>query len=154
MLAVTILALETALASSVAITIDVLAMANHVCIASGRPPAFDVRLDGPGAFLFRPFLAFPEAVHAAPELLIVPAQGLSKATTYEERLAEEDAGTGPTSSSSQLSMARTSQVLAQGRCWSRAPVSSITDVRPRRGGLRRFSASSSLLSCSIRASWS
>lgn len=91
MVAVTVLALETALASSVTITIDVLAMANHVCRAEGRPPAFDVRLTGPGAHLFRPFLAFPEAEHDVPELFLIPAQGLSKADDYAERLALPDA---------------------------------------------------------------
>jgi transcriptional regulator GlxA family with amidase domain len=92
MLPVTILALETALATSVAITIDVLAMANHICIAQGRAPAFDVRIVGTGAPLFRPFLAFPEARHEAPALFIVPAQGLSKAEDYAARLALPDAG--------------------------------------------------------------
>ena len=90
-LATTILALEGALASSVAITVDVLAMANHKCAAAGRRPAFDVRLVGSGAHLFRPFLAFPEATHAEPDLLIIPAQGLSKAAHYATRLAESDA---------------------------------------------------------------
>lgn len=93
MLPITILVLETALASSVTITIDVLAMANHVCIGQGRPPGFAVKLAGPGAHLFRPFLAFPEAKHDTPELFIVPAQGLSKADCYRTRLAEPDAET-------------------------------------------------------------
>lgn len=91
MLPTTILALDTALASSVTITIDVLAMANHVCRAAGRPPAFDVQLMGTGAPLFRPFLAFAEATHRAPSLLIVPAQGLSKADCFRTRLAQADA---------------------------------------------------------------
>jgi len=94
MLPTTILALETALASSVTITIDVLAMANHVARAAGRPPAFDVRLVGTGAALFRPFLAFPEAKHDQASLFIVPAQGLSKADDYRERLAQPDAEAG------------------------------------------------------------
>lgn len=94
MLPVTIFALETALASSVTITIDVLAMANRACINAGRPPAFDVRLEGGGAHLFRPFLAFPEAEHALPRLLIVPAQGFSKAASFRDRLAEADAAEG------------------------------------------------------------
>lgn len=89
--AITVLALDGALASSVTITIDVLAMANHVCRALRRPNAFDVRLTGSGAQCFRPFLAFPEASHAEPEVLIVPAQGLSKAASYAGRLAEPDA---------------------------------------------------------------
>lgn len=91
MLPVTILTLEGALASSVTITIDVLAMANRQCAKAGRPPAFDVQLTGSGARLFRPFLAFQEAAHSEPDLLIVPAQGLSKAACYRERLAEPDA---------------------------------------------------------------
>lgn len=91
MLSVTILALETALASSVTITIDVLAMANHVCASLGRPPAFAVQLAGPGAHLFRPFLAFPEAAHEVPDLFIIPAQGLSKADDYQARLVAPDA---------------------------------------------------------------
>lgn len=91
MLPVTILALETALASSVAITIDVLAMANHVSIGAGRPPAFDVRLVGTGAHLFRPFLAFPESEHDEPALFVLPAQGLSKADCYRSRLSMNDA---------------------------------------------------------------
>lgn len=91
MLPVTVLALETALATSVSITIDVLAMANRICMSAGRPPAFDVRLVGSGAHLFRPFLAFPEAQHDTPELFIIPAQGLSKADYYASRLAQADA---------------------------------------------------------------
>ena len=91
MLATTILALRGALASSVTITIDVLAMANHVCRRLGRAPAFDVRLTGSGADLFRPFLAFPEAGHQQPGLLVVPAQGLSKAASYQARLQDSDA---------------------------------------------------------------
>ncbi|MBY8821188.1 GlxA family transcriptional regulator [Sphingomonas colocasiae] len=91
MLPTTILALDGALATSVAITIDVLAMANRICRRVGRPDAFDVRLVGSGAHLFRPFLAFPEAQHDCPSLFIVPAQGLSKAESYAARLAEPDA---------------------------------------------------------------
>lgn len=87
----TIVALDGALATSVAITIDVLAMANRICDAQNRPMAFDVRLSGSGAHYFRPFLAFPEARHDCPELLIIPAQGLSKADSYARRLAQDDA---------------------------------------------------------------
>ena len=61
MLPITVLALETALASSVTITIDVLAMANHVSAFGGPPAPFDVQLWAPEPHLFRPFLAFPEA---------------------------------------------------------------------------------------------
>lgn len=94
MLPVTILALDGALASSVTITIDVLAMANRICLNAGRPPAFAVRIEGSGAHLFRPFLAFPEANHPTPHHLIVPAQGFSKAADYKQRLAEPDALAG------------------------------------------------------------
>lgn len=91
MLPTTILVLDGALASSVAITIDVLAMANRQCHNAGRPSAFDVRLMGSGAALFRPFLAFPEAEHDRAALFIVPAQGLSKAPCYRTRLDAPDA---------------------------------------------------------------
>lgn len=94
MLPTTIFALETALATSVAITIDVLAMANRVAHRTGRPSPFDVRIVGAGAHLFRPFLAFPEARHEQPALMIVPAQGFSKAACYRTRLAEGDAEAG------------------------------------------------------------
>lgn len=89
--ATTVIALEGALASSVAITIDVLAMANRICHALSRPGVFDVQLRGSGADHFRPFLAFPEAGHEAADLVIVPAQGFSKAASYARRLAEPDA---------------------------------------------------------------
>jgi transcriptional regulator GlxA family with amidase domain len=89
--ATTVIALDGALASSVAITIDVMAMANRICHSLGRPGAFEVRLAGSGAGVFRPFLAFPEARHDLPELLIIPAQGFSKAPSYAGRLAEPDA---------------------------------------------------------------
>lgn len=90
MLPTTIIALRGALASSVAITIDVLAMANHICLTAGRPAAFDVRLVGSGARMFRPFLAFPEATHQSPRLLLIPAQGFSKSESYAARLAARD----------------------------------------------------------------
>lgn len=90
MLPVTVVALDGALASSVTITIDVLAMANRICLNAGRPLAFDVRMEGSGAHLFRPFLAFPEGGSPSPDLLIVPAQGFSKAPSYRQRLDDED----------------------------------------------------------------
>jgi transcriptional regulator GlxA family with amidase domain len=94
MISTTILVLEGALASSVTITIDVLTMANRTCHAAGRPSAFNVQLVGSGASLFRPFLAFPESGHKQPQLFIIPAQGLSKAPSYRDRLAEPDAEEG------------------------------------------------------------
>lgn len=89
--ATTVIALKGALASSVTITIDVLAMANRIAHELGRSAPFDVRLAGSGAEDFRPFLAFPEASHEHPDLLIIPAQGLSKAASYAGRLADPDA---------------------------------------------------------------
>lgn len=93
MLPTTILALESALASSVTITIDVLAMANRICASIDRPFSFDIRIVGPGAPLFRPFLPMPEATHDEPSLFIIPAQGLSKSDCYRARLAQPDAQT-------------------------------------------------------------
>lgn len=91
MISTDIVALEGALATSVAISIDVLAMANRICLSQGRAATFDVRLTGSGASVFRPFLAFPEAEHNNPALVIVPAQGFSKSESYAKRLAEGDA---------------------------------------------------------------
>jgi transcriptional regulator GlxA family with amidase domain len=93
-LATDVLAIKGAMASSVAITLDVLSLANSKCKGAGRPPAFDVRIVGAGAEDFRPFA--PAAVSRSPaeapaRLLIVPAQGLSKADCLSERLAEADA---------------------------------------------------------------
>lgn len=91
MTCVTILALETALASSVSITLDVLAMANNIARNASRPEPFEMRLVGAGAHLFRPFLAGTEHTSSRPDLLIVPAQGFSKAACFSERLGEPDA---------------------------------------------------------------
>jgi transcriptional regulator GlxA family with amidase domain len=91
MLATTVVAIDGALASSVAITLDVLTVANRLLLKAGRPLLFDVRIEGSGAHLFRPFLAFPEASHDVPALLIVPAQGLSKSPCYRTRLDADDA---------------------------------------------------------------
>lgn len=90
MQAITVLALDTALASSVSITIDVLAMANRICEEEGRPLPFAIRLVGTGAHLFRPFLVFPESDHLSSDLMIVPAQGFSKAPGFTVRLAGND----------------------------------------------------------------
>jgi transcriptional regulator GlxA family with amidase domain len=89
-----ILVIKGAMASSVAITLDVLSLANAKCRGAGRPPVFDVRIIGAGADDFRPFA--PAALASEPgdaraRLLIVPAQGLSKADSLSERLAEDDA---------------------------------------------------------------
>jgi transcriptional regulator GlxA family with amidase domain len=91
-LATTIIALDGALASSVTITLDVLAMANRQCVTAGRASVFDIRIVGSGSRLFKPFLAAPEAQHVTPALLIVPAQGFSKAESYVDRLEDTDCG--------------------------------------------------------------
>ena len=52
MLATTVIVLKGAQASSVAITLDVLAAANRVCEVLGDPPAFDVRLSGSSAWFW------------------------------------------------------------------------------------------------------
>jgi transcriptional regulator GlxA family with amidase domain len=89
-----VLVIKGAMASSVAITLDVLSLANAKCQGAGRPPAFNVRILGAGAEDFKPFAAAfdPEQAADAPaRLLIIPAQGLSKASSLTERLAEDDA---------------------------------------------------------------
>ncbi len=93
-LATDVLAIKGAMASSVAITLDVLSLANSKCEGAGRPPAFNVRIVGAGAEDFRPFA--PIAISGVssdspPRLLIVPAQGLSKASCLSQRLGEADA---------------------------------------------------------------
>ncbi len=93
-LATDVLAIKGAMASSVAITLDVLSLANSKCESAGRPPAFKVRIVGAGAEDFRPFapIALPGDSNDAPaHLLIIPAQGLSKASCLSQRLAEKDA---------------------------------------------------------------
>lgn len=89
-----VLVITGAMASSVAITLDVLSLANSKCQGAGRPPAFNVRIVGAGAEDFRPFAptASPGELNDAPaRLLIIPAQGLSKAGDLSDRLAEDDA---------------------------------------------------------------
>lgn len=89
---VTILVLETALASSVAITIDVLQVTNRICLVEGRPVPFAIRLAGPGAHLFRPFLTAPESTHRSPEILIVSPLGMAAVSSARERLNQPDVG--------------------------------------------------------------
>lgn len=89
-----VLVIKEAMASSVAITLDVLSLANSKCQAAGRPPVFDVRIVGAGQEDFRAFAPSRPANasdDAPPKLLIIPAQGLSKASSIPDRLAEGDA---------------------------------------------------------------
>src|SRR5688572_4236700 len=91
MIVTDVVTLEGAMPSSVAITLDILHVANNVCRRAGRPPAFHVRLAGSGAPKFAPFLYEPPRPEPAAELIVIPAQGLSKAESIPERLAEPDA---------------------------------------------------------------
>lgn len=91
MIVTEVITIEGAMPSSVAITLDVLHMANSVRRRDGRPPAFNVRLNGSGASNFAPFLYDPPDAGGPPALVIIPAQGLSKAASIPERLAEPDA---------------------------------------------------------------
>ena len=87
---VTIIALETAMASSVSITIDVLSVANRICEAAGRPHPFAIRIEGSGADMFRPFLTFPESTHDRADIVIVPGQLYKGAGTPFARMQDQD----------------------------------------------------------------
>ena len=87
----TIVTLAGAMPSSVTITLDVLIYANRLCTQAGRPAPFDIRLFGSGAPHFAAFVDPAAASADAPELVLVPAQGLSKAPSIAERLDEPDA---------------------------------------------------------------
>ncbi|MBA3666720.1 MAG: helix-turn-helix domain-containing protein [Sphingomonas sp.] len=82
--------MSNAMASSVAITLDVMAMANSICRADGRPNAFEIRLRGSGSRAFADFVAAPAISDEPATLIIIPAQGFSKAECIASRLAEPD----------------------------------------------------------------
>ena len=90
MTVVDVIVLKNAMASSVAITLDVMAMANSVCRGSGRPNAFQIRLRGSGASSFSEFVSAPAGSDEPASLMIIPAQGFSKAECIASRLAEPD----------------------------------------------------------------
>lgn len=90
MAVVDVIVLSKAMASSVAITLDVMAVANVICRREGRPPAFEIRLRGTGARSFSEFVATPAAGDEPASLVVIPAQGFSKADCIETRLAEPD----------------------------------------------------------------
>jgi transcriptional regulator GlxA family with amidase domain len=86
-----VITLAGAMPSSVTITLDVLTYANRLCTQAGRRAPFDIMLAGSGKAHFEPFVAQGAAADGTPALVIVPAQGLSKAASIADRLAEPDA---------------------------------------------------------------
>jgi transcriptional regulator GlxA family with amidase domain len=87
---VEVLLLEGAMASSTAITLDVLTVANNGARAEGRGPVFQTRLRGAGSPTFAPFVTSPDRTKQAADVVIIPAQGLTKAPDIAERLQKED----------------------------------------------------------------
>lgn len=91
MTVVEVLVLKGAMASSVAITFDVLATANRVRAASGLPPAFSVRASGSGARSIRTlFTDWALRTAAQPDLITVPGLGLTGDTAIVQGLARSD----------------------------------------------------------------
>lgn len=93
MVSVEVLVLKGAMASGVAITLDVLATANRLRLAAGRAPAFEIRLAGSGAALAR---AIAGASRGKPakgmaELVILPGLGMTTEEEVATRLAARDA---------------------------------------------------------------
>src|SRR4028119_2434359 len=90
MAVVEVVVLANPMASSVAITLDVMTVANVICQRDGRPPAFEVRLRGAGSKAFAEFVSTPAASDEPASIVIIPAQGFTKAASIEARLAEPD----------------------------------------------------------------
>ena len=91
MTTVELLVLKGAMASSVAITLDVLNTANMVRAAAGLPPAFEVTLSGSGARLARAMAPWAALAEGAPaELVIVPALGMSSEALIDAGLKRRD----------------------------------------------------------------
>ena len=78
------------MASSTSITLDVLTVANNRAQATGRPLPFTIRLWGEGAESFAPFLTNPASASVPADVLIIPAQGFTKADDIAARLDEPD----------------------------------------------------------------
>lgn len=91
---VEVLVLKGAMASSVALTLDLLATANQVRASSGRTPAFRVRISGSGARAARAMMS-AAARGAAPTgraaIIVVPGLGLTTEAAVTSRLARRDA---------------------------------------------------------------
>lgn len=90
---VEVLLLEGAMASSASITLDVLTVANNGARAEGRGPVFQTRLRGAGAETFSSFVTSPATTDRSANVVIIPAQGLTKADDIEARLRDDDVST-------------------------------------------------------------
>jgi transcriptional regulator GlxA family with amidase domain len=90
MVTVEVVLLSGAMASSSAITLDVLTVANNGARAEGRRPVFETRLWGGGASQFAPFVTTPACADAPPDVLIIPGQGFTKVDDIPARLEERD----------------------------------------------------------------
>jgi transcriptional regulator GlxA family with amidase domain len=89
---VEVLVLEGALASSVAISFDILATANRLKEASGQPPPFAVFASGQGARALRSFLPADWRVQRGEaNVLVVPGAGFATETQVAEGLAGSEA---------------------------------------------------------------
>lgn len=89
-------AMPGAMPSSLAITADVLATANRLRLARGRPPAFDLRVRGPAARAARTFLfaALPELSASddnRADVLIIPSMVTVTEEAVHARLLQRDA---------------------------------------------------------------
>lgn len=87
---VEVLLLEGAMASSSAITLDVLTVANNGARAEGRGPVFRTRLWGGGAPQFAPFVTTPANLDQPADVIIIPGQGFTKVDDIPARLDEPD----------------------------------------------------------------
>lgn len=90
---VEVMVLRGAQASSVAITLDVLASANRLCAMAGRPAAFDIRVTGSGADRALALADLPQrkSSRGAAGLIILPGLGMSGGKEIRARLAQPDA---------------------------------------------------------------
>lgn len=93
MIAVDVLVLRGAMASSVALTFDVLATANRLRVSSGRPALFRVRACGSGARALAALAGEARAVvgAGAAKIVIVPGLGMSSEADITARMAQRDA---------------------------------------------------------------
>ena len=78
------------MASSSAITLDVLTVANNGARAEGRGPVFQTRLWGAGSANFAPFLTTPAAPNTVADVVIIPGQGFTKVDDIPEKLEQAD----------------------------------------------------------------
>ncbi len=89
-------ALAGAMPSSIAITADVLATANRLRLARGRPPAFTLRVRGPAArttraFLHAVFPVLPAPTDERADMLIIPSLLTVTEEAVSARLMRSDA---------------------------------------------------------------